>query len=75
MVLDSELYECVCKNGIVEDEVEFELSWNKDENSCQCSDRFFKREANGTCVAKSLVDVQVKYDLNDGDLKVILNTI
>ena len=74
MVLDSDLYECVCKNGIV-DEVVFELSWNAEENSCQCSDRFFKREANGTCVAKSLVDVQVKYDLNDGDLKIVLNII
>ena len=60
MVLDSDLFECVCKNGIEEDGVLFELSWSKEADSCQCSDRFLKREADGSCVPKSLVEVQVK---------------
>ena len=63
MVFNSDLSECVCKNGIEEGGVLFELSWNKEANSCQCSDRFLKREADGSCVPKSLVEVQVKNDL------------
>ena len=64
MVFNSDLSECLCKNGIEEGGVSFELSWNEKANSCQCSDRFLKREADGSCVPKSLVEVQVKNDLN-----------
>ena len=60
MVYNSDLSECLCKNGIEEGGVSFELSWNEEANSCQCSDRFLKREANGSCVPKSLVEVQVR---------------
>ena len=60
MVFNSDLSECVCKNGIEEGGVLFELSWNAEANSCQCSDRFLKREADGSCVPKSLDEVQVK---------------
>ena len=60
MVFNSDLSECLCKNGIEEGGVSFELSWNEKANSCQCSDRFLKREADGSCVPKSLVEVQVK---------------
>ena len=62
MILNEDLFECVCKNGIEEGGVSFELSWNAESSSCQCSDRFLKREADGSCVPKSLVEVQVKID-------------
>ena len=60
MVYNSDLFECLCKNGIEEDGVLFELEWNVEANSCQCADRFLKREADGSCVPKSVEELQVR---------------
>ena len=60
MVFNEDLSECICKNGVEEDGVLFELAWKVEANSCQCADRFLKREADGSCVPKSVSELQVK---------------